>query len=161
MSNHSVGITIENPGYSKFLDGQVNIDSASLLVPTQGNLRSPKLPPFQRELHMDSSRFLGVRTDHQRTQSHETVRFNNPFGSQSTLDVPRTDQFSSGSSINLQGDSRSNSSIGQFPKKDKRQTGYYFLSPWNGRCEFFSTVGNSLKVISQPILSVTLKLTDV
>jgi hypothetical protein len=161
LSQRPVDITIENPGYSKFLPGQVNIDSASLFVPGQGNVKSPKLPPFQRELHMDTNRLLGVSTDHQRAKSHDGINFKNPFSSRSTLDVPRTDQLSSGSSVNLQADNPSSSSLGPFPKKDKRQTGYYFLSPWNGRCEFSSTIANTLKVKTLRIQYFKLKLTCV
>jgi hypothetical protein len=93
----------------------------------------------------NGSRLFTNSTTHVKAKSHDYISFRNPFNSKSTFDIDRPDQTSSASILYLHGDNPT-LATGQLVKKDKRQTGYHFLSPWNGRCEFSSTIGNSLQV---------------
>jgi hypothetical protein len=118
QTGQSVGITIETPGYKKFMEPTSMVSS------------------FQRQLILDNSKLSLANLNHQRTFSDDSIVFQNPFGSRSNINLGQSLHVSSGSSVNL---------LGPAPKRDKRQTGYYFFSPWNGRCEFMSTITNSLK----------------
>lgn len=142
-----IDITINSPGYSKFVGG-ANIDSVTFLDPFSSGPKMSNGQVFRRELYIGGSNSGENRAEHQRAKSYDARYSIDPLRSQSSVDLNGSTYLNPRSSAPTLDQNGSHLSLNTLAKRDKKLTGHYFLSPWNGRCEFSTTVGNALKVFT-------------
>jgi hypothetical protein len=130
-----IDITMENAGYDKFVGTSPSPNQN--VLGSQGSLHGP----LRRTLQMEESLFTTAKFGHGRAKSHDV-----PLNNYSTFSFQTTSPTkTSASAYSLL--SRFNGSSGDtMPRQRGIKQVYSFASPWNGRCEFSSTMADSIKV---------------
>jgi hypothetical protein len=132
-------ITMENSGYDKFAGSPSNLGQNGFSPPQDPLHRRP----FRRTLQMEETLFATGRFGHSRAKSHEVPSNNYSTFSFQTTSPTKT----SASAYSLL--SRFNVSGDNMPRPKRVKQVYSFQSPWNGRCEFSSTIADAIKVSSK------------
>jgi hypothetical protein len=135
-------IDVATPGYAKFADLPTLDNSVPSLTDSSsldGSVQQSNT--FQRRMWMEGSTFEPRPRGHRKAKSSDhsllsrpsfDARSSSDFSVQSNATTLVNDPFMQ--SISVDGE-----------RKRSRNRGYTLMSPWNGRCEFSSGIGNSLK----------------
>ncbi|KAF2436034.1 hypothetical protein EJ08DRAFT_691927 [Tothia fuscella] len=143
-SGQALYIHVSTPGYAKFSDGQTPTpESSTPSLTTSLSVDDSVLTEttFHRRMWMEGSIFESRPQGHRKAVSSDNSLLSRP-----SFDARSSSDFSIDSSVAglTQDQSMHSISINQ-ERKRSRNRGYTLMSPWNGRCEFSSGMGNSLK----------------
>jgi hypothetical protein len=144
----SLEITIENPGYAKFVKPRrnSNLGGSTSTLNVNDATDSNGMPTFRREIFVEGLPDVNKSPTHGRSMSDDST-FHPQDSAVQPLDAPRFSvPTASTSTTNLLSTRYNRSSV--TPGGNKRRTGLKFHSPWDGVCEFSTTISNSLKVSS-------------